>query len=99
MLFIVNERFRNRDPKPIYRRLRDHGRQMPDDLKYIDSWIDPTFERCFQLMECDDARQLQQWILHWSDLKDFEIVPVVQGSDTREIVAPHLDSAPGNDHA
>jgi hypothetical protein len=30
MLFMVIERFRNRDPKPIYRRLRDQGRQMPD---------------------------------------------------------------------
>ena len=70
MLFMVIERFRNRDPKPIYRRLRDRGRQMPDGLKYMNSWIDPTFERCFQLMECDDARQLQQWIVHWSDLMD-----------------------------
>jgi hypothetical protein len=56
MLFMVIERFRNRDPKPIYRRLRDDGRQMPEGLKYLDSWIEPTFDRCFQLMECDDAR-------------------------------------------
>jgi Protein of unknown function (DUF3303) len=38
MLFMVIERFRNRDPKPIYRRLRDDGRQMPEGLKYLDSW-------------------------------------------------------------
>jgi hypothetical protein len=38
---------------------------MPDGLTDIDSWIEPTFERCFQLMECDDARLLQQWIVHW----------------------------------
>src|SRR5215470_12759544 len=68
MLFMVIEWFRNCDPKPIYRRLRDRGRQMPDGLKYIDSWITPTFDRCFQLMECDDARLLQQWIVHWGDL-------------------------------
>jgi hypothetical protein len=72
---------------------------MPDGLKYIDSWIDPIFERCFQLMECDDARLLQQWIVHWSDLMDFEIVPVVQSSDTRETVARYLESAPARDHA
>jgi len=67
---------------------------MPDDLKYVDSWIDPTFERCFQLMQCDDVRLLQQWIVRWSDLMDFEIVPVVPSKETREIVAPYLDSAP-----
>jgi hypothetical protein len=37
---------------------------------------------------------LQQWIMHWSDLMEFEIVPVVPSSDTREIVAPNLDRAP-----
>ena len=87
MLFRVIERFRNRDRKPRCCRLRDYGRQMPDGLKYMKSWIDPTFERRFQLMECDDARLLQQRIVHCSDLMDFEIVPVVQSSDTREIVA------------
>jgi hypothetical protein len=98
MLFMVIERFRNRDPKPIYRRLRDRGRQMPDGLKYVDSWIDPTFECCFQLMECGDAPLLQEWIVYWSDLMDFEIVPVVPSKDTREIVAPHLDTAAAKDH-
>jgi hypothetical protein len=65
---MVIERFRNRDSKPIYRRLRDEWRQMPDGLTDIDSWIEPTFERCFQLMECDDPRLLQQWIVHWLDV-------------------------------
>ena len=99
MLFMVIERFRNRDPKPIYRRLRDQGRQMPDGLKYVDSWIEPSFKRCFQLMECDDARLLQQWIVHWSDVMEFEIVPVVPSRDTREVVAPYLDSASAVDRA
>jgi hypothetical protein len=90
MLFMVIERFRNRDPKPIYRRLRDQGRQMPDGLKYVDSWIEPTFERCFQLMECDDALLLQQWIAVWGDLMEFEIVPVVPSAQTRETIAPLL---------
>ena len=34
-------------------------------------------DRCFQLMECTDARLLQQWVAAWGDLIDFEIVPVV----------------------
>ncbi len=28
---MVIERFKNRDPKPIYQRLRESGRQMPAD--------------------------------------------------------------------
>jgi hypothetical protein len=91
MLFMIIERFRDCDPKPIYRHLRDKGRGLPEGLKYIDSWIEPNFDRCFQLMECDDARLLQEWILHWGDLADFEIVPVVPSKQTRELVESKLD--------
>ena len=93
MLFMVVERFRNRDPKPIYRRLAERGRQMPDGLKYIDSWIEPNFDRCFQLMEADDLTLFQKWIAGWSDLMEFEIVPVVPSKDTRAALAEQI-SAP-----
>jgi hypothetical protein len=65
---MVVERFRNRDSKPIYRRLQDEWRQMPDCLTDIDRWIEPTFERFSQLMERDDARLLQQWIVRCLDV-------------------------------
>ncbi len=92
MLFMVIERFDNDDMVPIYRRLRDEGRQLPDGLSYVDSWIEANFSRCFQLMECDDARLLQDWVLAWRGTgATFEIVPVVPSAATREVVAPHLD--------
>lgn len=94
MLFMVIERFRDDDMVPIYRRLRDSGRMLPDGLKYLDSWIEPTFSRCFQLMECDDPRLFQEWVLQWRGTGvSFEIVPVVPSAQTREIVAPYLDKA------
>ena len=86
MLFMIVERFKGRDPKPIYRRLAEQGRQMPEGLKYLDSWIEPNFDRCFQLMETADLRLLQTWILAWSDLMDFEVIPVAPSSDTRATV-------------
>ena len=90
MLFMVIERFEGNDMLPIYRRVRDDGRGLPEGLKYLSSWIEPSFARCFQLMECDDARLLQDWIINWADLTDFEIVPVVPSKDTAEIVGRHL---------
>ena len=86
MLFMVIERFRNRDAKAVYRRFRDQGRMAPDGLKYVGSWIETNFDRCFQIMECDDARLLQQWVAFWSDLIEFEIVPVVSSAETRETI-------------
>jgi hypothetical protein len=64
MLFMVIERFKDRDPIPVYRRVRDAGIKFPEGLTYVGSWIEPNFDRCFQLMECDDARLLQEWILN-----------------------------------
>ena len=90
MLFMVVERFRDRDAKAVYRRFRDQGRMMPDGLKYVGSWIEANFDRCFQLMECDDARLLQDWLLNWSDLMECEIVPVVPSEQTRELVQSRL---------
>jgi Protein of unknown function (DUF3303) len=93
MLFMVIERFENNDMLPIYKRLQDAGRGLPEGLAYVDSWIEPGFARCFQLMECTDARLLQQWVLHWRGTgATFEIVPVVSSSDTRTLVTPLLDA-------
>ena len=95
MLFMVIERFRDNDMIPIYRHVREHGRGLPEGLDYVDSWIEPNFARCFQLMRCDDPKLLQEWVLHWRGLgASFEIVPVVPSRETMAVVAPHLDSAP-----
>ncbi|MFL6623700.1 MAG: DUF3303 domain-containing protein [Sulfurifustis sp.] len=94
MLFMLIERFRDNDMLPIYKRVRDGGRKLPDGLKYVDSWVEPNFSRCFQLMECDDLRLFQEWVLQWRGLgATIEIVPVVSSKDTREVVAPYLDKA------
>lgn len=90
MLFMVIERFRNRDARAVYRRLRDAGRGAPDGLTYVTSWVEANFDRCFQIMECDDARLLQRWIAFWSDLVEFEIVPVVPSADARATIDPLL---------
>lgn len=93
MLFMVIERFRDDDMIPVYRRVRETGRVLPDGLKYIDSWVEPNLSRCFQLMECDELRLLQQWVLQWRGSGTFfEIVPVVTSAQTREVVASHLDN-------
>jgi hypothetical protein len=92
MLFMIIERFRDNDMIPVYRHLREQGRVLPEGLEYVDSWIEPNFGRCFQLMRTDDARLLQEWALQWRGLgMTFEIVPVIPSKETREVVAPYLD--------
>ena len=90
MLFMVIEKFRNQDARAIYRRFRDRGRMMPDGLGFVSSWVSADLGRCFQLMEATDVTLLQQWVTRWSDLIDFEIVPVVAGKDTASALADQL---------
>jgi Protein of unknown function (DUF3303) len=90
MLFMCIERFKDRDAKAVYRRALTQGRLAPEGLAYVGSWIEANFDRCFQLMECSDARLLQQWVLAWQDLIEFEIVPVVPSQETGETVKPLL---------
>jgi hypothetical protein len=84
MMFMVIEKFRDGDAGAVYRRFREKGRMMPDGLKYIDSWVEASFARCFQLMECDDARLLQRWVAQWQDLVEFEIVAVTSSKEASE---------------
>ncbi|HKS29192.1 MAG TPA: DUF3303 family protein [Pyrinomonadaceae bacterium] len=90
MLFMVIERFKNGDALSVYRRFRERGRLMPEGLRYLESWTEANLGRCFQLMECDDASLLQQWVAEWQDLVEFELVPVVPSKQTLEAVTPML---------
>ena len=90
MLFMTIERFKDRDAKAVYHRFREQGRMAPEGLTYVGSWIEANFDRCFQLMECDDPRLLQQWAAAWQGLIEFEFVPVVPSKETSEAIAPML---------
>jgi hypothetical protein len=46
---------------------------------------------CYQVMECDDRRLLDQWIAGWNDLVDFEITPVMSSADAATALAPQID--------
>ena len=90
MLFMVIERFKHRDAKAVYRRFREQGRMLPDGLKYIESWTEANFDRCFQLMECDDPQLFVEWMSHWQDLVEFEIVAVVSSKEAADSMAQML---------
>jgi hypothetical protein len=76
MLFMVVERFKTPGAIDIYRRARDRGRMLPDDVTYVSSWVDLEFTRCYQLMEADSEQALEPWIAKWRDLTEFEVVAV-----------------------
>jgi hypothetical protein len=90
---MVIERFKNRDPVPVYRRFRHKGRMTPEGLEYLSSWVDTKLERCFQIMETSDPKLMTEWAAHWSDIVDFEVVPVMSSADAVRAMQPKLSGA------
>ena len=85
MTYMVIERFRGGDPVPVYRRFREKGRLAAEGLTYVASWVTQDLKECFQVMECDDPSLLEEWMSRWSDLVEFEVVPVSPSRDVREL--------------
>ena len=81
---MVIENFRPGKAGAIYRRLEESGRHMPAGLKYIGSWITDDLTRCYQVMECEDPSLLDDWMSHWADLVDFDVLPVISSQVAKE---------------
>jgi hypothetical protein len=90
MLYLIIEHFKNGNPVPVYRRFRDEGRMSPAGLTYVSSWITADHARCYQIMECDDRALLDEWFAKWSDLIDFEVLPVITSAEMQKAIAPRL---------
>lgn len=87
MLFMVIEHFRPGRAPDVYRRFRERGRMAPPDVKYVSSWVDCDFRRCFQVMEAEGEARLRDWTMNWEDLVDFEIIPVRTSAEAAAAIA------------
>jgi hypothetical protein len=85
---MIIEHFKNQDPVPVYQRFRERGRLAPEGLRYVSSWVDEKLERCFQLMETDDRKFIDEWISNWNDIVEFEVYPVISSKEAAERVPP-----------
>jgi hypothetical protein len=74
---MVIETFKDGDPVRVGERFARSGRMLPEGVSYEASWLDEAGTRCFQVMGAPDRATLDGWIARWSDLVDFDIVPVL----------------------
>jgi len=87
MHYMVIERFKEGAAPEIYHRFRARGRMMPAGLEYVSSWIDHDFTICYQVMQTEDVSLFSQWTAAWSDLMDFQIVPVRTSAEAAARIA------------
>lgn len=83
MLYMIIERYRGGNARPVYERFREKGRLAPEGLEYIGSWITGDLKVCYQVMQCDDRSLLEEWMSHWNDIVDFEVIPVMTSQEAR----------------
>ncbi len=76
------------DPAAVYARFAAKGRMLPAGVTYLDSWVEEGGGRCFQLMDCETLEQLQPWLDAWSDLVDFEVIPVTDSATAAKRFKP-----------
>ena len=84
MKYMVIEQFRSGDSAAVYERFHKSGRMLPEGLSYVDSWVDLNSGRCFQLMETENPQLFDTWIACWSDLVQFEVIPVVTSAEAAQ---------------
>ena len=88
MLFMVIEHFHPGQAPEVYRRFRERGRMAPEGVRYVASWVDLDYRRCFQVMEAENEEALKAWTVNWDDLVDFEVIPVRTSADAAAALAP-----------
>lgn len=81
MLFMVIECFKPGKGEEVGNRFKLRGRMMPAGVEYRGSWLVPDTGKCFQVMEASSKALIDQWIANWSDLVDFEVIPVITSAE------------------
>ena len=62
----------------------------PDGLNYISSWVTADLTRCYQIMEAPDRALLEQWMVNWVDLVEFEVHAIITSQNASERIGPKL---------
>lgn len=67
--------------RPVYERAAERGRMLPEGVTYVESWVSDDLGRCYQVVKTETPDALADWISRWSDLVEFEVVPVVSSAE------------------
>jgi hypothetical protein len=62
-------------------RFKQTGGQPPEGARMLGRWHDVAGLRGWVLAEADNALPLARWTQDWSDLLDFQVVPLLTDED------------------
>lgn len=79
--YMIIENYKPGKTEEIYNRFSEKGRMLPSGTEFIDSWIAENLQTCYQVMKSESLEKINEWIDHWKDLVDFEIISVISSSE------------------
>jgi len=85
MLFMVTSTGEPGNQNELLKRTRERGQVSVKGIKVIGSWVYPGAHKAFTLCEANDIKALVNMTLPWSDLRHFEIVPVIEMEELRKL--------------
>jgi len=74
--YLVIEGFKDGCWKAAYERFNVEGRLLPKGLNYLNSWANRDRSVCYQLMETASPELFDQCFFRWSDLVEFDLIPI-----------------------
>ena len=83
-LVLAIEHWRQGAARDIYAKFAAEGRGLPDSVRILGSWTDPSLTTCWQVMEGATADDLVTWREHWAEFMDIETIPVITGADAHQ---------------
>lgn len=86
MLFHGSYVYSTDDRDAVHQRFTETGAPPPSGVKMIGRWHSVAGNGGFFLAETDDAVALARWLQDWTDLIDFEVVPVVTDEQVSEVI-------------
>lgn len=87
MLYMVIEKYKDKDKEAVYKRFREKGRMMPEGVSYVNSWVSEDGNTCYQINEAQNEELLYEWSSNWNDVTDFEFIPVISSQEMSDKMA------------
>ncbi|MEM7372288.1 MAG: DUF3303 family protein [Bacteroidota bacterium] len=82
--FMIIEKYKPGKSREIYARFAANGRMLPGGVEFVDSWIEENLQTCYQIMKSESEAKIEEWISHWKDLVDFEVIPVISSEEAAQ---------------
>jgi hypothetical protein len=85
MLFMITSTGEPGNQNELLKRMGERGKVSVEGIKVIGSWVYPGAHKAFTVCEANDVKALVKMTIPWSDLRQFEIVPVIEMEELRKL--------------